>query len=272
MENKCCSKLPVLVSILALVVAIFAYVYPKKTESVCPCSSSDEKTKSLVISVIRDNPQLVMDAMGEGMAKKREDTLKELSSDIAKNKETLLKMGMKFGNTSSKTSIVAFVDPLCKHCIEFQKDIVKLVQAKKDVAFTLLPVAVLGEDSITLAKVYYAVYEKNSEKALAFIEAVVNSKDNMDKDGIEKALKTVGLSSKEIDSLLADADQKVIANGKKAEDLRIPIVPAVFCVVGKESYMIQNPNMDAVLKIIETGSDENSAPSKESGDKKGQGA
>lgn len=263
MENKCCSRLPLLISVLALVAAVFAYVYPKKSDSID--SASDDKMKTLVVNVIRENPQLIMDAMGEGMAKKREDAIKKLASDVGANKDTLTKMGMKFGDSAAKTSVIAFMDPFCKHCIEFQKDVIKLVQAKKAVNFVLLPVAVLGEDSITLAKIYYAVYEHSPEKALAFIEAIVNSKDPVDKDVIEKALKSVDLSSKEIESLLPAADEKIIANGKKAEELRVPVVPAVIYVTGKEAEMLENPNMDTILKVIETGGNSSTAeePSKE---------
>jgi protein-disulfide isomerase len=221
-----------------------------------PCDSDkagNEKIKEAVIRVIKNDPQMVMDAMGEGMAKRREDAIKQLGKDIAANKEALAKMSITFGDKAAKSVFIAFIDPMCKHCIEFQKDIVKALKAKKNVCFHLLPVAVIGEDSVTMAKVYYAVYEKSPEKALLFVEYVVNSTDAMDKDGIEKALKSVGLSSKEIESSLPDGDKKIIANGKKAEELKIPFIPAVFSVTGNEAEVVKSPNLDSILRTIDGG-------------------
>lgn len=248
MESKCCcSKLPIILSILALAVAICSYFCPKKNEQ--KNETPDDQMKSLVVGVIRDNPQLVMDAMGEGMAKKREDTIKQLASDVAADKGALIKMGMKFGNSSAKTTVIAFIDPCCKHCMEYQKEVVKLVQANKDILFVLLPVAVLGENSINLAKFYYAVYEHIPNKALAFIECILNS--GSDDKAIKKALESIGTSSKVIEPLLQEADEKTIANGKKAEKLKIPVVPAVFCINGSQAEMVETPDMDHILKLVE---------------------
>jgi hypothetical protein len=160
---------------------------------------------------------------------------------------------------------------MCKHCIEFQKDVIKTLEAKKNVCFHLLPVAVLGDDSVTLAKIYYVIYERSPEKALSFIKYVANSTEAMDKDGIEKALKSVGLSSKEIESAMPEGDKKVIANGKKAEELKIPFIPAVFHVTGNEAEAVKSPNLDSILRAVDGGSaNVDDAPSEESKLNKGE--
>ncbi len=251
MENSSLCKVSALISVVALIVAGASYFCPNKTTE--PASDADEKMKSMVINIIRDNPQLIMDAMGEGMAKKREESLKVLADEVANSKDELGKMALTFGDMASKVSIIAFVDPLCKHCMDFQKDLIKIVNSKKGICFRILPVAVLGEDSVTLSNVYYAVYEKNAEKALAFIDYVVNSKDPLDKAGIEKGLKSVGMSTSDIEAILPDCDKKVIANGKKAEALRVPVVPAVFAVVGNKAEMLQNPDVDSIVKLLDAG-------------------
>jgi protein-disulfide isomerase len=255
MGDNCCStfsKVAVTVSVVALVVAVASYFCPKR-----PCGGDQTcggNIREAVVNVIRNNPQMVMDAMGEGMAKKREDVIKQLAKDVAMNKEVLSQMSITFGDRAAKSVFIAFIDPLCKHCIEFQKDAVKALKAKKNVCFHLLPVAVIGEDSITLAKIYYVIYAKSPEKALAFIEYVTNSTEAMDKDGIEKALKSVGLSSKDIESAMPDGDKKVIASGKKAEELKVPFIPAVFHVTGNEAEVVKSPNLDSILRAADGGS------------------
>lgn len=276
MENKCgstFSKIAVVLSVIAIAIATYCCCFKG------PCGgdkTGDEKIKETVISVIKSDPQMIMDAMGEGIAKKREDAIKQLTKDIAANKEALSKMSITFGDKTAKSVFIAFIDPMCKHCIEFQKDVTKALKAKKNTCFHLLPVAIIGEDSVAMAKVYYAVYEKSPEKALSFVEYVVNSTDAMDKDGIEKALKSVGLSSKEIESLLPEGNKKIIANGKKAEELKIPFIPAVFSVIGNEAEIVKSPNLDSILRTADGGptnidrspEEQSSGPKKSGEDKK----
>jgi protein-disulfide isomerase len=241
------SKIAIGVSVGALVVALCSYFCPHNK----PCGSDCDHIKESVVKVIKNDPQVIMDAMGEGMARKREDAIKHLAKNVEENKTALIEMGMTFGNKSAKTTFIAFVDPLCKHCIEFQKDVIKVLKSGKNACFHILPVAVIGDDSVTLAKIYYAVYVKSPEKALSFIENIVNSSEAIDKEGIEKSLKSVGLSSKDIEKELPDGDKKVISNGKKAEELGVPFIPAVFSIVGQNSEIVKSPNIESMIKIIE---------------------
>jgi protein-disulfide isomerase len=205
-----------------------------------------------MIDVVKQNPQLLMDAMGEGIAKKRKDVMKQLSADVAGQRAEISSQSMKFGKLDAKKSMICFFDPLCKHCIEFQKSMVKLIKAKKDVRFELLPVAVLGEDSVTLAKVIIAAYKKSAAKAIKLIEKITESENEMDKAAIEKALKTAGFDSKEIEGMLTEVDKKLVANGALAEKLKIPVVPAIFFInENGDISMIQATAIAPLSEIID---------------------
>ncbi|MDR1488185.1 MAG: thioredoxin domain-containing protein [Holosporales bacterium] len=262
MENRCTNgKLALGVSIVAFGISVCSYFCPKETE--CSCLSQkgseqgghNDKLKENVIAVIKNNPQAIMDAMGEGMAKKREDTIKKLEKDVVSNKDELTKMGLKFGDTKSKITVLAFVDPVCEHCMNFEQDLVKIVKSKKSVNFVILPVAVIGADSVTLAKVYHAIDEVNPAKTIEFIEVIASSKEPINKNGIEKALKSIGLSYKDIESHLESGDKKIAENGKMAKKLEVPVVPAVFIIDGNNSVMMQEPSMDGILQAIDKGID-----------------
>jgi hypothetical protein len=134
---------------------------------------------------------------------------------------------------------------------------IKIVKAKKDVSFRLLPVAVLGDDSVTLAKVYLAIYDESSEKAIEFIEKITATESEIDKATIEKALKGIGLDPKKIQEKMPDVDKKLAANGAIAEKLKIPVVPAIFSVNGSDSTMIQVTGVDQLLAVIEGKQPEN---------------
>jgi protein-disulfide isomerase len=253
MENNGSSscKLGIVVSFIALGVAAASYFYPPKAPEVSASSTFDEKVKGILIDLIKQNPQLLMDAMGEGMAKKREDTIKQLGNDVVAKKEEIYKQCLAFGKADSKNSIVCFFDPLCKHCIEFLRTMIKLLKENKDVSFMTIPVAVLGEDSVLLAKTYIAVYGKSPEKAIVFVEKITKEGSTMDKSAIEKALKESGLDPKEIEKTLDVADKKLSSNGVMAESLKIPVVPAIFVIQGTNVNMVQATGIDDILPFIE---------------------
>ena len=247
----CGCKCGVVLSLIALVIAGATYFYPKKTADPCSSSTFDEKVKSIVLDVVKQNPQLLMDAMGEGIAKKREETLKKLVDDVSEKGAEVSKLCLKYGKLDSKTTLTCFFDPLNEHCIEFLRSMVKLVKAKKDVCFKMMPVAVLGDDSILLSRVYIAAYDKNPEKSLTFIDKIVNSDGNMDKAAIEKALKAAGLDNKEIEGMMNDSDKKLIENGKFAESLKIPVVPAIFLHRDGKVTLLQTTDTEQLIAEIE---------------------
>jgi protein-disulfide isomerase len=253
-----CCKLGTLLSVVALLASLAAYFCPRKDGGPTLDASFDERVKRVVLDIIKQNPQLLMDAMGEGIAKKREDAVKQLANSILAQKESLSKQGFHFGKAGSKKQIICFFDPLCKHCIEFQKSMVQLVRSSMDVDFVMLPVGVLGEDSVTLAKVYFAVYEKSPEKALSFIEAITSNSEAVDKDAIEKALKKANLTYKEIEPLLPDADKKLANNGVSAEKFGIPVVPAIFYIFESKVTMLQTTGAEQIANVLNSGADSSS--------------
>ncbi len=253
MENKNSGgcKLSLILSLISIVLASAAYFCPKKAAQPEQASTFDERVKGTLIDVIKNDPQIITDAISEGLAKKRDEELKNLSQGVMDKRADITKQSIKFGNTNSKNVFYCFFDPLCKHCIDFQKSMLKLIKAKKDVVFHMLPVAVLGDDSINLAKYYFAVAERSTEKALGFIESIVTS-ENMDKKAIEKALKSVDLSEKDIEASLEESDKKLGSNGQLATNLRLPIVPAIFFSKGgSNAMMVQATSVEQLLAILE---------------------
>ena len=250
-SGGCCCKVAGILSALALIVSLGAYFFPKSGSPV-DSSTFDEKVKGIIIDTVKQNPQLLMNAMSDGIAKQREEELQQVEKAVAEKKAEIAKQAQKFGKLEAKTSVICFFDPLEKSCIELQKVMLTIVKAKKDVCFKLIPVAVLGDDSVTLAKVYIAVYEKSPEKAVTFIEHITSGKGDMDKAAIDDALKVAGLNSKEIEGMMDDCDKKLAENGKLAESLKIPVVPALFLTQGSEVGMLRLSSADQLLPAIES--------------------
>jgi protein-disulfide isomerase len=253
-RGSSCCKLGIAVSVLALGVAAVSYFCPKKEPAV-PDTTFNERVRSAVIDVIKQNPQLLMDAMGEGIARQRSEAAKQLSSDILSRKAEIMKQGIRLGKPDSKVLIVCFFDPLCKHCVDFQKSMLKLIESDKGIEFVLLPVAVLGEDSVTFGKIYNAVYAKAPGMILKFIKAIVES-DTMDKSAMEDAMRKAGLSPKDIEANLRDYNEAIENNGTLAEKLKVPVVPAIFVIKGRNVQMVQATGTEQILQAVDETADD----------------
>ena len=158
---------------------------------------------------------------------------------------------MKFVKLETKASVICFIKPLEKACIEIQKQMLNMVKERKDLCFKIIPVAVLGNDSVTLAKVYLAAYEKSAEKAIKFIESVTSKKGDMDKKAIEASLKAAGLDNKEIEGMMDDCDKKLAENGRLAESLKLPLVPAIFTLKDGKATMLRISSAEQFMPAIE---------------------
>jgi hypothetical protein len=273
MEKNCCStsaKVSLLVSVVALAVAGGSYFCHKgPCGSGCICQHSggaDDNLRAQVLEIIEHNAQKIMDALGKGMAKDRENSLKQTEKKIIEDKGYLKEKSIILGDKLSKVIVCAFFDPLCDHCRGFQRDVVKILKTKKNICFYLLPLAAIGEDSVTIAKIYYALYERSPERAVAFMEYVANSTEPMNKDEIEKGLKVIGITAKDIEKAAKEQDKIVAGNGQKAQEYAIQFIPTVFSIVGNQAKTIKNPTLETLLKIADGESiydDESANPDEE---------
>jgi protein-disulfide isomerase len=209
-----------------------------------------EKVKNVVIDVAKQNPQLLVDAIGEGVSKKREDAIKQMSANVKARMEEIDKHSMKFGETKSTRTVVCFFDPLCKHCIEFQKNMVQMVEKKADVCFKIVPVAILGEMSTKLAKTYIALHEVAPAKTLAFLGAIVKTKGEIKETTIKAAVEEQALKMQEVEGKMLEAEKKLIENDTLAEGLGIPVVPAIFVSTGGEFDMAQSASQEQLLGML----------------------
>jgi protein-disulfide isomerase len=259
-----CCRLGVAISVLALGVAVTSYFCPRKdkAEHAANDSALDDRIKAAVIDVIKHNPRLLMDAMGEGIAQQKEEATKHLANGVLEHKAELVKQGIRLGKIGSKNMVICFFDPLCKHCIDFQKSALQMAEAGKDIEFVLLPVVVLSEDSRTVGKVYYAVCGDDQEKNKKFIKAIVESKE-VDKDALEGAAKKAGVSQSEMEAGLDSANRKLDENWAVAEKIKVPVVPGIFAIKGSDVQMLQATGVEQIQQAFDDGPTASEGPQSE---------
>ena len=124
-----------------------------------------------------------------------------------------------------------------------------------NIEFQLIPVAALSEDSVTIAKVYVAAYAIDAQKCEKFIEKITENATGIDKDAIEKALKFAEISSSEVEKKLVEAEQKLSANEKLAQKIKLPVIPGVFLIKKNSIVMKQDLSVESLEMIASQNTD-----------------
>ena len=104
--SGCGCKIAILLSIIAVIIATVAYFYPKQMPAKEEISTFDEKVKGIVIDTVKQNPQLLMNAMGEGIAKQREAEMKQIEQSVTDKSAEISRLASKFGKLDKTRSSI----------------------------------------------------------------------------------------------------------------------------------------------------------------------
>ncbi|MBQ9441240.1 MAG: hypothetical protein IJU54_02460 [Alphaproteobacteria bacterium] len=236
-QNKsCCSKKCSI--ILALAACIVSVLALNKVNKVCTVVNNNnniaEKIQIEVKDAITKNPQLILDAISNGLVNKRDKIMEQSAVNVENNKNEIIKSAIRIGDATAKFVTICFFDPAGTPCMEAQRTIVDIVkQNNKKMCFYLLPVSVLGDKSEKLAKVYYQLQAfdmdkskksgKQSNKLGDFIQEIV-------KDGatVDKVLDIIKVNKHELNKYEDIAKSNLNKNKELLEKLKISSLPAIF--------------------------------------------
>ncbi len=233
--QRCCVKckncLSIALSVFACILACVAMLKnghksatsPMDIQNQSVSQIDDGKIRTTIIDIIKNDPQLLIDAMSAGIAKQRADLSKQQAQSVEKYKNDLLNTAYMLGNKEAKQTVLCLFDPICNGCIEFQHVMLKALKNKKDVCFYIIPIAALGERAEEVAKAYYAVCAKDPSKLIDFITEIIKDPSNL-----EFALKEVSVSQKDLEQFKNAINQKLEANLSWLDKLQINSVPAIF--------------------------------------------
>lgn len=249
MDLKIQNKIGITVAIAALILSIVSLSTNKKIDE--PLVLDQNKIKEIVIDTIKQNPQLVMDTMGDGLAQQREAAIKQVIDDVKANKDEIAVNSLLFGKIGAKAKVICFFDPLCKHCILFQHSMMDIIKLNKEIEFQLIPVAVLSEDSAVIAKLYIAAYDIDRQKSESFIKKLIELGEHPDMQSTEKALISSGYSMSEIEKKMPDAEKRLIANTNFAQKIKLPVVPGIFLMNNSNVIINQDAMASSILKFFE---------------------
>ncbi len=210
-----------------LVVAMAAFfVLPAQAAQFTP--EQKQELGDIIRQYLMENPEVVRDAMQELERKQqlaeeaaRSDSLKAMSSEIFRSKDDLVG-----GNANGKVTLVEFFDYNCGYCKKAFPDVMKMIDADKDLKLVMKEFPILGPGSVYAARA--ALASRKQGKYWEYHMAMMAHEGRIDEQVADQIAEAQGLDVKKLKAdMEADEVNQIIArNMQLADSLKIQGTPA----------------------------------------------
>jgi protein-disulfide isomerase len=192
---------------------------------------SDAEKKDIgeiVKQYLIEHPEVVQDAMNELKRRQDEAESKAQSLAIAENASKIFRSeaDLVAGNPAGKVTMVEFFDYNCGYCKRAFPDVMKMIEADKDLRIVMKEFPILGPGSVFAARA--ALGSRKQGKYWEYHMALMAHEGKMDEEAALSIAATVGLDVERLKSDMAGADVSAVidANMQLAESLTIQGTPA----------------------------------------------
>lgn len=218
-------------------------------------AAKQEKLQENIISLMKDKPEVFLNAMSEAAQIQQEKSRQDMETKATELKDKLLAASIRFGSEQpGAVRFFAFIDPMCPHCVEYQKIAYTLLKSRSDVAFYMLPIAVLGPNSEAMAKFMVAGAKLGPDKLRAFQEKFVDMIADMTRPKLLELAKTSGfdLSALEKAEVSPETTATLNQNAQYAEQMKIGGVPTVYVINPEGKLKLVPPmSIDGFAQLID---------------------
>lgn len=163
----------------------------------------EARVKELVLEAIRENPQIVMEAVA--ILEQRQIAAAELArADVLSNNRDILEMDPNapvLGNPEGDVTVVEFFDYNCPYCRRAMDEVQGLLEADPNVRLVYREWPILGEGSVFAAKA--ALASRNQGKYEEFHWAMMAMSGRAEEASVLRIAAEIGL---DIDQLRRDMD------------------------------------------------------------------
>ena len=182
----------------------------------------------IIRAYLMENPEVVRDAMQELERKQqvaedavRSDSLKALSSEIFRSPDDLIG-----GNPKGKVTLVEFFDYNCGYCKRAFPDVMKMVDADKDLKLVMKEFPILGAGSVYAARA--ALASRKQGKYWEYHVALMAHDGKIDESVADQIATASGLDVKKLkaDMETDEVNQVIVRNMQLADSLKIQGTPA----------------------------------------------
>eukprot|EP01037_Dinobryon_pediforme_P014768 gene14768-14898_t len=139
-------------------------------------------------------------------------------------KDKLMTSGITLGSAKPDAHLIAFFDPMCPHCHDFYRLAADLVEKRRDLAIHIIPVAILGPNSVAMAKILLATSQQGVDKMNTFFLKFINKTAEIDRAKLLQMAKDSGIDvvKMEKDELAEATEKTLVSLTQLAEQMKIP--------------------------------------------------
>jgi protein-disulfide isomerase len=175
-----------------------------------------------------DNPQIIDEALAELKRRQEDGEAKAAQAAIADNAPAIFRGpgDLVVGNPNGKVTMVEFFDYNCGYCKRAFPDVMKMIEADKDLRIVMKEFPILGPGSVFAARA--ALASQKQGKYWEYHQALMKHEGRMDEAAAMAIAERTGLNIEQLKKDMESEDvAKVIgANEKLAQALNIGGTPA----------------------------------------------
>ncbi|MFT5742815.1 MAG: protein-disulfide isomerase [Paracoccaceae bacterium] len=177
----------------------------------------EDRVKELVLEAIRENPQIVMEAV-EILQRRDAEAQAERQAETLTNQRLLLEQDPNapvLGNPDGDVTVIEFFDYNCPYCRQAMSEVQGLLDADPNVRLVYREWPILGDGSVFAARA--ALASRNQGKYEEFHWALMGMDGRAEEASVMRIANQVGL---DIDQLLNDMENAEI-DAHLAESTRL---------------------------------------------------
>ena len=159
---------------------------------------SDARIKELALEAIRENPQIIMEAV-QLLEQEQAATQAEAAADLLKNQRELLEHDPNapvFGNPEGDVTVVEFFDYNCPYCKRAMSEVQGLLDVDRDVRLVYREWPILSEGSVFAAKAALAASEQG--KYEEFHRALMGMEQRAEEASVMRLAEEIGLDIEQL--------------------------------------------------------------------------
>jgi len=188
---------------------------------------TDDQLEAAVRKVIRDHPEMLVQAIQEyqnGGKERAAKTIAHMQDDLQNNPHSPIA-----GNPNGDVTVVEFFDYHCGYCKHFYSTVSQLLDEDKGVKVVFKEFPILTEDSAVAAKAALAVNSIDPSKYFAYHTALMKTQGHYDEDSVTNLAITAGIDQNAFKEAFHNRDvtKEIEHNKEIAETLDITGTPMV---------------------------------------------
>ncbi|AQZ54307.1 MULTISPECIES: DsbA family protein [Martelella] len=159
---------------------------------------SDARIKELALEAIRENPQIIMEAV-QLLEQQQAATQADAAADVLKNQRQSLEHDPNapvLGNPDGDVTVVEFFDYNCPYCRRAMSEVQGLLDADQDVRLVYREWPILSEGSVFAAKAALAAREQ--DKYEEFHWALMGMEERAEEASVMRLAEEIGLDVKRL--------------------------------------------------------------------------